>query len=412
MPDFPKIDNAPGLVWRHRAKGMEARWVARTDLRQRGYPIKVQSLWIGKELTATDRALISDRCNSLQDSMLQWSVGGLPQVGAMDGSISGLIHAYQTDPLSPFRKKRYRTRKHYMTLCRMIEETCGDDILADIKARDILGWHAEWLDEVRNPGKPKVAMAHALVGMLRTLFGVGMTILEDDQCERLSVILNKMRFAMPKPRVAAMSLEQVIAIRGAAHAEGWHSLALAQAIQFECTLRQKDVIGEWVPLAEPGMSDIVAGRYKWLRGIRWEEIDENLILTHVTSKRNKEIIVDLKLAPMVMEEFKRFPVIPKTGPVVLEEKDGLPYSDEVFRKRWRELADKVGIPKAVRNMDTRAGAITEALAAGALLENVRKAATHSDVGMTQRYSRGDKDAVADVMKLRGESRNKPGTKAG
>jgi hypothetical protein len=83
---------------------------------------------------------------------------------------------------------------------------------------------------------------------------------------------------------------------------GWPSIALAQAFQFECTLRQKDVIGELVPLSEPGVSLVVIRNQKWLRGIVWQEIDQNLILKHVTSKKQKLTEVDLKLAPMVIEE--------------------------------------------------------------------------------------------------------------
>jgi len=51
-------------------------------------------------------------------------------------------------------------------------------------------------------------------------------------------------------------------------------------------------------------------------------------------------------------------------------------------------------------MDTRAGAISEATDAGAPLEKVRKAATHSNISMTQRYSRGDEQATAEVIRIR------------
>ena len=60
-------------------------------------------------------------------------------------------------------------------------------------------------------------------------------------------------------------------------------------------------------------------------------------------------------------------------------------------------------------MDTRSGAITEAAAAGADMEKVRKAATHSNVAQTQNYSRDDAKATAEVMALRVARRNKPDT---
>jgi hypothetical protein len=48
---------------------------------------------------------------------------------------------------------------------------------------------------------------------------------------------------------------------------GMPSIQLAQALQFELCLRQKDVIGEWVPVAEPGMSSVTYHGRKWLCGL-------------------------------------------------------------------------------------------------------------------------------------------------
>ena len=55
-------------------------------------------------------------------------------------------------------------------------------------------------------------------------------------------------------------------------------------------------------------------------------------------------------------------------------------------------------------MDSRAGAISEATDAGADLEHIRQAATHSDIAMTQRYSRGDADKTKSVLLKRVEHR--------
>jgi integrase len=184
-----------------------------------------------------------------------------------------------------------------------------------------------------------------------------------------------------------------------------------------------DVIGEWVPVKEPGVSDVIQTKKfkgqkktkKWITGLRWEKIDENLILRHVTSKRNKKIEIDLKLAPMVMEEFQIMfgstdrAAMPASGPVILCEINAWPYYNTEFRRKWRKVATEAGVPKHVKNMDTRSGAITEAAAAGADMEKVRKAATHSNVAQTQNYSRDDAKATAEVMALRVARRNKPAT---
>jgi hypothetical protein len=110
---------------------------------------------------------------------------------------------------------------------------------------------------------------------------------------------------------------------------------------------------------------------KWLRGIRWEEIDENLILTHIMSRSQKEIEVDLKLAPMVMAELGNVPrdQLPAKGPVIISEASGLPWYAVEFRRNWRLAADKAGVPRTVKNMDTRAGAISEATNAKAIADS-------------------------------------------
>lgn len=315
-----------------------------------------------------------------------------------------LIASYTSDIDSPFRKLRYHTREHYGHLCRRISQDLGILPLEEIKARQLLHWHEQFLQA------GTIAMGHSVMGMLRILVGFGATILENDQCVRLSLVLSKMRFKMAKPRNERLTAQQAILIRGEAHRINRRSIALAQAFQFECMFRQKDVLGEFIPETEPGDSDVFDMDNKWLRGIRWEEIDENLILTHVTSKRQKKVVIDLKLADMVLQELilwfgaidrKR---MPERGPVIIAETTGLPWRAVEFRRNWRIIANCVGIPKSVRNMDTRSGAITEATDAGIPLENIRHASTHSDIGMVQRYSRGATEKIAEVMQLRVASR--------
>lgn len=412
----PKIENAPGITWKPRKHGWEARWHARTDLIAKGFLPKSLRLWSGteEELSPVAVQFIQDRCHAMQAEMLTWARGGIPQAGIMDGTLLGLSMAYQTDKDSKFAKPgglRYKTRVYYQTLLKQLEERHGDELIADIKARQVLRWHEDW------SAGGKIAMGHSLMGMLRTLVNFGATILEDKECERLAFVLSKMKFAMAKARSERITSEQADAVRAEAHKEGHASIALGQAIQFELLLRQKDVIGEWVPISEPGVSEIHSGNSKWLRGIRWEEIDANFILTHVTSKRQKEISVDLTAAPMVCEELNRaYPgwqvsrsALPSTGPIIVRESTGVPWVDTEYRRIWRKLARSCGIPDEVKNMDSRAGGISEATDAGAELEHVRHAATHGDIAMTQRYSRTTADKISSVQLKRAEYRNKKGT---
>jgi hypothetical protein len=183
--------------------------------------------------------------------------------GAVHGrTLAGLIHAYQTDPTSTYHGLRYHVRKNHESMLRRLSEQYGHTALSDIRARDIKLWHMGWSQD------GKLSVAKAFMSQLSTMSGFGLTMLEDTDCERLSLVLSKLRFPSPKPRKVRLTAQQAEAIRLVAHSFGWHSIALAQAFQFELMLRQKDALGEFVPFTEPGESDIRFRGQKWLRGIR------------------------------------------------------------------------------------------------------------------------------------------------
>ena len=418
-----RIPEAPGHIWRKHTQGWECRWQARTDLIEKGFMPKSRQLFVGDAPTETEIAYIQDTCRRLQDEMLMFGRGGLPDVTSFDGTLRSLINCYQTDPDSKYRKLRYKVRVGADGLLRRLSADYGSTLLTDIKGRKVLEWHRTWTH-----GGLKPSIGGAFVGQLRTLFTFGRSILEIQECVRLGQIMHDLRFEGTKARKVSLTAEQANAIRYKARLHfGWDSVAMVQAFQFECTMRQKDVIGEWVPLDEPGISDVIYRGRKWLRGIRWEEIDENLVLRHITSKKQKETEVDLKLAPMVLEELQEYcegqPVVmtdpvtmkvtarrdllPATGPVVLCEIHAFPWFDTEYRRKWRKVASECGIPKNVFSMDSRSGAISEAIAAGVPLEFVRHAATHSDIAQTQEYDRIQAKATATTMRARIENRGKP-----
>jgi hypothetical protein len=212
-------------------------------------------------------------------------------------------------------------------------------------------------------------MARALFERLRVVFKFGAMILEDQDCSRLCDALEKIRLQKPTSRSEQMTAEHARAICATARKHfGWHSIALAQAFQFGCALSQKDVIGEMVPLSEPGKSDVVIRGQKWLRGLRWEEIDQNLILKHI-SKKQKLTEIDLKLEPFVLQELQclvgdeplivvneitkkttvnRY-LLPSSGPVILCDINALPWSTAEFRRKWAKVAKEAGVPNAIKN---------------------------------------------------------------
>lgn len=419
---------APGLVWRRRSDGWVATWQARTDRVKAGYSPRYVQLWVGEVPTQEEAETISLRCHHQQYEMLTFGrdlpPDQPPEPDHFTGSLRSLVHCYKTDADSPFQKNRFHVKQNRNSLLRRIVAQHGDVKLSDIKARLLLAWHKDWSSD------GKIATGSAFIGQLRSLFSFGATLLEDPDCERLCGVMHKMRFQGAKPRSVSLTAEYATAIRTTAREHfGWYSVALVQAFQFDCTLRQKDAIGEVVPISEPGVSAVIVGDKKWLRGIVWQSIDENLILRHITSKKQKLVEIDLKLAPMVLEELqilvgseplvhvdettKKVTVnrslLPVSGAIAINDVTGLPWSPNEYRRKWRLVATKAGVPKNVWSMDSRSGAISEAIQAGAPIEFVRHAATHSDVSQTADYDRTQAEATAKVMRMRMESRNRPKT---
>jgi hypothetical protein len=76
----------------------------------------------------------------------------------------------------------------------------------------------------------------------------------------------------------------------------WHAeLALAQALRFEPTLRQKDVIGEWFPSRN--------GR-RWANGLVWNHIDSDMVLCRRTTRTGAEVEFDPTAYPLVIAELE------------------------------------------------------------------------------------------------------------
>ena len=316
---------------------------------------------------------------------------------------SQLADAYLTDKHSPFQKVRYATSVSYRRQLARLVEKFRDRELSTLGTRDILDAHAEWA-----MGGKHVPMAHSLSTMLRIVVAFGATVLEDAECQRLRGILAGLRFKTPKKRTEIITDKQVQTVRDVMVKWEYVAMALACAIQSDCALRQKDVIGEWIPPeVEPNTAAIVTAEFdgkpmKWVRGIVCEEIDSERVLIHKTSKGGQALRFDLKKCPAVEEEWFS---APPSGPLIIDPETGLPYQAWKFRRLWRAFADMAGVPNNVWNMDARAGRITELLADGATLEDARKFAGHERATDTSRYSRETDQAIERV--LDGRKRNRP-----
>jgi len=164
---------------------------------------------------------------------------------------------------------------------------------------------------------------------------------------RADTILGKMRFEAPAARYEKLTREQVSAVRTKAHEMQFHSIALATVLQFELAFRQKDIVGEWEPCAEP-VGGIVHNGRRWVNGLTWSDIDASMILRKVPTKTKRlglpAIEHDLKLYPAILEELGRIPPDRRVGPVIISETTGEPYKHRTFTQTWRRVADAAGLP--------------------------------------------------------------------
>jgi hypothetical protein len=220
-----------------------------------------------------------------------------------------------------------------------------------------------------------------------------------EDCIKAVLILGKLRFSTPPARRSLMTFQQAKAVRDVAHEIGLGSVALATALQFELSLRQKDVIGEWEP-APLSVGGITHRGTRWANGLQWSNIDSAGILRKTHTKTGAYVEFDLKLYPAVLEEIERVSREKRIGPMIVSERTGEPYKHRTFTQTWRKVADRAGVPRSVWNMDARAGAISEAYDAGAGETDVMKHAGHKNRQTSARYNRGTLEQTSRVARLR------------
>lgn len=386
----------PGLQRRPRKNGSVALyWVALDKVIKAGYTPKTVRLHYSDPSTE-----LSARCHALQAQMDAWIAknGSDRKLDpALAKTIRDLIRLYTADPESHYHALDRTTRKGYDRQMRMLDRSVGERRLDCLHGRDFYRWYNQFKTPAREGTQERVSSAHHLITMLRTLFSFGLQW-GVPHAERLRKVLHEIRFHDAPPRDAQFTYEMAVDFIKSAHELGHHDMAFAKALQFELTLRQTDVIGEWED-------------DKWVPGLRWQDINPDRILTYTPSKTanstNQKVTFDLKEPyELLTPELDRFPVLPSIGPMVVDSRTGRPFRYHTYFKRYHEIAKLAKIPRGVWDRDSRAGGITEGHDAGADMEDLRQHAGHSNLATTQRYNRKTLAKTKRVRRIRSEHRNK------
>ena len=385
-----EMGGATGLVWRKKAKGSTPYW--RPPVWYMPDGIKPEHVNLSN--LVDDPAALVAKCRSLQADALAWRAGIRGHVGAFDGTLGQIIQKYLTDPDSTFFALRPGSRHPYEFYADKLIYELGELRLDEVTGVDLKRWHDRW-----SAGGEKLAASKMMRAVLDAAISFAIMSSRPGSAElraatELRSILKTANRKIPNPkrRESTVTADDVVLLRRAAHDGGRPSMALAYALVFETTLRLWDVLGQWWPHDAPLVSDVIAPvvrarkvPHKWF-GLRWEDIDADLVLRYMPSKTSAKtglaVTFPLARAPMVMEELAHWPIERRTGPVIVYEGTGLPYSGNYFGEFWRKDREAVGLPSTVWARDLRASGITEGRAAGVSTDDAAKVAGHASTKTT------------------------------
>jgi integrase len=317
----------------------------------------------------------------------------------------GLCRLYQQHPDSPFHEVKRNTRDFYTDSLKVLENTIGNRAIRAITIVDAKRWFKLWRAPVAEGREPRPKRAHDAISMVRMVLRFGFAVGFDD-CGKLAERLAMIRFTKSEAREQEMTAPQAMSFIRYALGRGDDRglyMAIGVAAQFELALRQKDIIGEWGAAVRQTLGAVYAGNEMWVGAFRWENIP-GWRLRLKTSKNRARAEFFLEDYPMLMPLLEAVPHEQRTGAIVKGE-HGLPIRERSYRKWFRQFARAAGIPDEVWSMDSRAGAATEADAAGADLKSIQDLLTHTTPRTTVRYIRSTSKRIRTLAKARAENRN-------
>lgn len=387
MSRKPSVD-APCLEWNRVGGKIIPRWRARRSAIRAGY--QPTTVYLDPAMSHEE---LAERCRALQAHMEAWLAAGNKRGAAVfDGTLGSLLEMYASDEDSPYRDLKYSTQQAYADDIKILRNAVGARRINMLTGQDFRRWY----NNLRQPAKPgapeRLRRAHGVMTMLRIVLGYGHQ-LGLPNCGRLKDILSEMRFKTARARDAVITYQQAVAFIAKAHELGRPEMALGQALQFEGTLRQIDIIGEWVP-------DAMCRGGRWTNGLIWQDMLPDYVLRKPTTKTGRIAEIDFREYPLALAELERVPLERRIGPVIKDSRTGKPFRPGRYSRRWREIATVAGIPSNVWNRDSRAGGVTEGADAGATIEQMRRHASHASGSTTERYSRKTQESNRAVARLR------------
>lgn len=333
-------------------------------------------------------------------------------VTRFDGTMYAACRIYQEHPLSRFQKVKRNTRKSYIDSLKIIEATVGARLIKNVTVPDVLHWYDQWRKPALEGGKERIDRASDATAQVKAVlrFCASMRL---PFCKQLSEELSLVRFEKGGAREQELNSGMCGAFIAKALELGQTSviplararyMAIGVAAQFELMLRQKDIIGERLPLGTEAPHALHCGQFLWSGYFRWENIPGwRWRMKTSKSKYRAAAEYDLTKYGLLFPLLDSVPHDQRTGAIIKDE-TLRPVREGSYRKWFRQIARAAGIPDDVWSMDSRAGGATEAEEAGAALDAIQNALTHSKKETTVRYIRRRSAKIADVADARQRKR--------
>jgi hypothetical protein len=408
---MPPASEKPGFKrGRHRLPY----WIAKQVVRDpRGFPDPCIAL----PPDADDKTL-GELCRGHTARLYAWldqvdTEDGPPAtVTPYNGTVLSACRIYQEHPFSRFHKVKHNTRKTYTDSLKILESSVGSRLIRRLTVLDVQHWYDEWRRPAAGAETERVDRAHDAVSMFRTVIRF-CAALRHPECKLLAQELELVKFEKGGAREQEMTFAQASAFirtalelgtNGEIPADRARYMAIGVAALFETMLRQKDIIGERRPAAPGTKGALYYDDWMWSGYFRWEAIPGWRWRTR-TSKSKYRAAAEFDLANygLLFPLLEAVPHEQRTGAIVKDE-TLRPVREGSYRRWFRAIARRAGIPDEVWSMDARAGGATEAEEAGAEFEAISDALTHSEKGTTVRYIRRRTRRIASVQEARTRKR--------
>jgi hypothetical protein len=351
-------------------------------------------------------------CLREQEAMLAWAdenASDRERLGPKyDGTLNSVIVLYTDDEESSFQNLKDNTKQSYADSLKVVADTIGLRRLDRLHPKNFRRYYNNWRAPAEAGGEERVRRAYGCIQMVRVVLSYGIEA-DIPECKRLRDGLTRMSFEKNPPREEIMTFEQAEAIVGVCLKANDVSMALTQAVAFDCMFRQGDIRGDWREESstyELRSGEVRRGSKVW-SGMTIDQLQPDGVLSVRTSKTGQPVAHVIDKCTLVMRCLERLDRSNPFAPVAARP-DGKPWPDrQSFAKAWRKYATTAGLPKNVWNMDNRASAITEAAAAGASDDDIASTGAHDNKRTTRAiYKRQARQISERVQAARQASRPK------